>query len=153
MLVRRFFGENLFDEFFDDFAFPRYEERRVPQNNQRPMPPAQPMRTDVQESDTGYKLDIELPGVRKENLSVALKDGYLTIHAETKSEDEQKDSNGNYIRRERFFGTCSRSFYVGEDVTEQDIKAQFQNGVLTLCIPKKEAKPQVETERFIPIEG
>ena len=82
-----------------------------------------------------------------------MKDGYLTITATTKTNDDQKDENGKYIRRERYYGTCSRSFYVGEDIAQEDIKAKFEDGILKIGIPKKEAKPEVEANNFITIEG
>ena len=111
------------------------------------------MRTDVKETDSGYELDIDLPGCKKENVKAELKEGCLTISAETNRSDEQKDENGRYIRRERYYGNCSRSFYVGEDITEEDIRAKFEDGILKVSIPKKEAKPVVEESKFIQIEG
>ena len=111
------------------------------------------MKTDIKESDAGYELEIDLPGYRKENVKAELKEGYLTISAESRQENSQKDDAGKYIRRERYYGTCSRSFYVGDEVTEQDIKARFEDGILKVAIPKKEARPAVEESRFIAIEG
>ena len=115
------------------------------------------MRTDVKESDTGYEMEIDLPGFSKDEVTVELKDGYLTISAakgldkdEAKSDKEAQ--KGNYIRRERYSGACQRSFYVGEGVTEEDIKASFKHGILKLNIPKKDAK-QVESKKYIAIEG
>lgn len=140
------FGENLFDEFFEDFARPA---RSVARYNTTPGI----MRTDIRESDAGYELDIDLPGCKKENVKAELKEGYLTISAETNKSDEQKDENGKYIRRERYYGTCSRSFYVGEDITQEDIRARFEDGILKVSVPKKEAKPVIEESRYIPIEG
>ena len=147
MLMPSIFGEDLFDEFFDDFARPAKKVSRV-----GVAAPAV-MRTDVKESETGYELDIDLPGYKKEDVQAQLKDGYLTITATTKTNDDQKDENGKYIRRERYYGTCSRSFYVGEDIAQEDIKAKFEDGILKIGIPKKEAKPQLPEKKYIAIEG
>lgn len=140
------FGESLFDDFFEDFARPARSAARYNTS-------AGIMRTDVKESDAGYELDIDLPGCKKENVKAELKNGYLTINAETNQNNDQKDENGKYIRRERYYGTCSRSFYVGEDVTQEDIKAKFEDGILKVSIPKKEEKPVIEESKYIPIEG
>lgn len=147
MLMPSIFGETLFDEFFDDFARPA--KKSVRYSNAVPSV----MRTDVKESETGYELDIELPGYRKEDVQAELKDGYLTITAKTQNENDEKDSNGKFIRRERYYGTCSRSFYVGEDMKQEDIKAKFENGILKIGVPKKEVQPVVEENKFITIEG
>ncbi|MBO5522068.1 MAG: Hsp20/alpha crystallin family protein [Roseburia sp.] len=147
MLVPSIFGESLFDDFFDDFARPANTSARY-QNMTAGI-----MRTDVKESDNGYELDIDLPGCKKENVKAELKDGYLTISAETNTSNDQKDDNGKYIRRERYYGTCSRNFYVGENVEQEDIKAKFEDGILKVFVPKKEARPQVEDKKYIPIEG
>lgn len=141
------FGESLFDDIFGDFTRPAKNLVRY----NAPAPSV--MKTDIKESDTGYELEIDLPGYRKENVKAELKEGYLTISAESRQENSQKDDAGKYIRRERYYGTCSRSFYVGDEVTEQDIKARFEDGILKVAIPKKEARPAVEESRFIAIEG
>jgi len=140
------------------------------------------MRTDVKETKEAYNLEIELPGMKKENVSLKLKDGYLTVVAENKLEnvaDNKSDvcsdnadaasgaekSNGNagaatsitstprYIRRERFYGSCSRSFYVGEDLTQADIEARFENGILYVLVPKKAPKKMAEEDYLVPIAG
>ena len=147
MLVPSIFGEDLFDSFFEDFARPT---RNVARYN---APAANVMRTDVKETDTGYELDVDLPGYKKENVQVELKDGCLTVTAKTAQSKDEKDENGRYIRRERYSGTCSRSFYVGEDIEQTDIKAKFEDGILKLSVPKKDAKPKVEENRYITIEG
>lgn len=146
MLMPSIFGENLFDDLFD-FARPSREVARysAPANGI--------MRTDVKENDNGYELDIDLPGYKKENVTAELKDGYLMIRAENKSDKEEKNEDGKYIRRERYYGSCSRSFYVGDDVTQEDIKAKFEDGILKISVPKKEEKPQVEETKYIQIEG
>ena len=104
------------------------------------------------ETDTSYELDVDLPGYKKEDVSAKLEDGYLTISASRNANNDEKDKEGRYIRRERFTGQCSRSFYVGEGVTQEDIKARFENGILKLSIPKVEKK-QVEEKKYISIEG
>ena len=147
MLVPSIFGEDLFDSFFEDFARPT---RNVARYN---APAANVMRTDVKETETGYELDVDLPGYKKENVQVELKDGCLTVTAKTAQSKDEKDENGRYIRRERYSGTCSRAFYVGEDIEQNDIKAKFEDGILKLSVPKKEAKPKVEENRQITIEG
>ena len=147
MLMPSIFGENLFDDFFDDFARPI--KRRSGSSNAIPAV----MRTDVKEFEKGFELDIDLPGYKKSDVQAELKDGYLTVSASTKTENEEQTENGKYIRRERYCGSCSRSFYVGDDVTQEDIKAKFEDGILKVTIPKKEAKPEVEENHFIAIEG
>ena len=147
MLVPSIFGEDLFDNFFEDFARPA---RSVARYN---APTVTAMRTDIKETETGYELDVDLPGYKKENVQVELKDGCLTVTAKTAQNRDEKDENGKYIRRERYSGTCSRSFYVGEDIEQTDIKAKFEDGILKLSVPKKEAKPKVEENRYITIEG
>lgn len=147
MLMPSIFGESLFDDFFDDFARPARSVARYS------TPTTNVMKTDVKEDEHGYELNIELPGYKKEDVKAQLNDGYLTISAETNRSNDQKDENGKYIRRERYCGTCSRSFYVGEDITEEDIKAKFENGILKLTVPKKEAAPEVKENKYIAIEG
>lgn len=147
MLMPSIFGESLFDDFFDDFARPARNSARYNASA------LNVMKTDVKENGQGYELDIELPGYGKENVKAELKNGYLTIQAESKQDTEQKDEAGRYIRRERYYGACSRSFYVGEDITQTDIKAKFEDGILKVSIPKKEAKPVIEESKYIPIEG
>ena len=147
MLMPSIFGESLIDSFFDDFAAHAKKVMRynTPVNNI--------MKTDIKDTKEGYELDIELPGYNKEDVSAELKDGYLTISASTKSDEGEKDEKGKYIRRERYYGSCSRSFYVGEAITQEDIKARFENGILKLFVPKKEEKPAVEEKKYITIEG
>ncbi|MBA4697791.1 MAG: Hsp20/alpha crystallin family protein [Ruminococcus sp.] len=142
MLMPSIFGENFMDDFF---GFPeRYFGRNFSTNRM--------MQTDVAETDDGYEVTMDLPGFKKEDVKAELKNGYLTITANTNTNNDEKDKNGKYIRRERYSGTCSRSFYVGENVTQEDIKARFENGTLKLDIPKKE-KPKVEESKWISIEG
>lgn len=145
------FGENLFDNFMEDFAFPEFPniDKVLYGKNARNL-----MKTDVKETNTGYEMDIDLPGFQKDEVKVSLENGYLTICA-TKGLDknEQEADTGKYIRRERYSGTCERSFYIGKNITENDIKGEFKHGILKLTIPKKEIKPAIEEKKYISIEG
>ncbi len=147
MLMPSIFGENLFDDFFNDFARPSKSLMRYQ------TPASNVMRTDIKETASGYELDIDLPGYKKSEVQAELKEGYLTINASTSRDDGEKNKDGQYIRRERYYGSCSRSFYVGDAVTQEDIKARFEDGILKVCVPKKEAKPEVEESKYIAIEG
>lgn len=109
-----------------------------------------PMKTDITEKDGNYLLDIELPGCQKEDIKMELDDGYLTIMASRSSNNEEKDEKGNVIRQERYSGTFQRSFFVGEDVKETDIKATYDNGELKVLVPKKEAK--LPEKKYISID-
>ena len=111
------------------------------------------MSTDVRETDKGYMVDIDMPGFKKDDISLDLQNGYLTISAHRNSSHEDKDDNGRWLRRERYMGSCSRSFYVGEDVKESDIHASYRNGTLCIQVPKMQAQPQVESKHQIAIEG
>ena len=146
MLVPSIFRDSLFDDFMDDFMFPT-----VYRTNEKK--PEQPMfmRTDVKELENGYELSIDLPGYRKEDVKLSLKKGYLTVSAETTKNNDEKDENGKYIRRERYTGSMQRSFYVGERISEEDIKAKFENGILMINVPKQEPK-KVEEKKYITIE-
>ena len=144
------FGENLFDDFFDsgfDRAFWGGRDALYGKHAKHLM------KTDVKETENEYKLSVDLPGVKKDDLKAQLKDGYLTISATVNQNNDEKDEEGRYIRRERFSGSFNRSFYVGEDVSQDDISAKFENGTLMLTVPKKEHVPQVEEKKYIAIEG
>ena len=151
-------NNNLFDTFFSDpwFNDPWFDDRDVQKaqkklygHNGKRM-----MLTDIKESDKGYELEMDLPGFKKDEIKVELNNGYMTISAAKGLDEDEKDKkSGKYIRRERYTGSCQRSFYVGEDVTEEDIKAEFKHGLLKLFVPKKEAKPAVEQKKTISIEG
>ena len=141
MLLPSIFGDNLFDNFMDD-KFPVVDRKPV-----KTMPTI--MRTDIKETEDHYELAVELPGFKKEDVKIHLKDGYLNISASTESNDEEND--GKYLRRERYTGSMTRSFYVGKDLTEEDVKAKFGNGVLTLSLPK-EAPKKIEEPKYICIE-
>ena len=144
MLMPSIFGENLFDDFFNDFPF--YYDDKAMKDTEKKLygkRASHVMKTDIKEMDNGYQLVVDLPGFTKDEIKASLENGYLTISAE----------KGHYIRRERYAGACSRSFYVGEDVQQEDIKAEFKHGILKLFVPKKEAKPAVEEKKHIAIEG
>ena len=142
MLLPSIFGDNLFDNFMDDM-FPASERKTV-----KTMPSI--MKTDIKETDDQYVLSVELPGFNKEDVKLSLKDGYLNISA-TAQDEEEEEKDGKFLRRERYTGAMTRSFYVGEDITEEDVKAKFGNGVLTLSHPK-EAPKKIEEPKYICIE-
>ena len=145
MLMPSIFGESLLDDFFDEFNGGTRNRVRyaAPSNGV--------MRTDIKESADDYEISIDLPGYQKEDVQAELKDGYLIISA--KNERSTDDSDGKtFVRRERFYGTCSRSFYVGEEIKQEDISAKFENGVLTMTVPKHVEKP-VEEKKYISIAG
>lgn len=151
MLTPSIFGRNFVDDFFNDPFDDMFRDMfrtSYERTNTNGL-----MSTDVQDLGDHYQMEMELPGYQKEDLKADLKDGYLMISAQHKEENDTKDENGKFVRRERYTGNCSRSFYVGEDITQDDIKAKFENGVLRLDIPKKEAKPAVEEAKCIAIEG
>ncbi|MCB6416555.1 Hsp20/alpha crystallin family protein [Dorea acetigenes] len=131
----------LFDDMWNDPFFTRSYERSS----------SQVMRTDIHEKDGNYVVEMELPGYAKEDIKADLKDGYLTITAHKNETKEEKDAKGNCIHKERYTGTCNRSFYVGEELTQEDIKAAFTDGVLKLQFPK-EVKKQEEQPKLITIE-
>ena len=154
MLMPSIFGEDLFDNFMKDFPFfddntESNVEKKLYGRRGKNL-----MKTDIKEFDDKYEVEIDLPGFKKDEITVELDDGYLTISAaKGLDQDEKEKESGRYIRRERYASACSRSFYVGEGVTEEDIKAEFKHGILTLVVPKKEAKPAVEQKKYIAIEG
>ena len=146
MLMPTIFGERLFDSFMDDFGFPSVDRIACSKNT------SNLMRTDIKETDDSFELDVEIPGYKKDDVKVQLKDGYLTVNASRESNDEVKDEEGKFLRRERYSGSMSRSFFVGENTTEEDIKAKFEDGVLKLAFPKEQPK-KVEEPKYIAIEG
>ena len=152
MLMPSIFGENLFDDFFGDFPFYYDKDMKNVEKKLYGRKASHVMKTDIKETDNGYELIVDLPGFTKDEITAELKDGYLTIHATSNQNKDEKDEDGKYIRRERYSGSCNRSFYVGDAVTEEDIKASFENGTLKMTIPKKEAKA-VPEKKFISIEG
>ena len=152
MMMPSIFGENLFDDFMNDFAFPDFTDNANIEKALYGKHAGHVMKTDVKETDAGYEVDIDLPGFKKDEISAKLDDGYLTISASKGLDKDEKNKEGKYIRKERYAGAMSRSFYVGGDVTEEDIKAKYEDGILRLSIPKKEAKA-VENKKYIAIEG
>lgn len=132
---------NLFDDMFRDPSFSRPFENAT----------SQIMKTDIHEKDGNYMIEMELPGYAKEDIKADLKDGYLTISAVRNKTKEEKDAKGNCVRKERYTGSCNRSFYVGDRVTQEDIKAAFKDGVLALQVPKDVPKA-VEQPKLITIE-
>ena len=149
MLRPSIFNDNLFDDFFEFPFFDDRAERKLYGHNAKNI-----MKTDIKEHKDGYELEIDLPGFHKDEIQAVLKDGYLTISAAKQlNQDEKEKESGKYIRRERYSGSCQRSFYVGDEITQEDIKAEFKHGILKLFVPKKEAKPEVEQRKFVSIEG
>lgn len=143
MLLPSIFGDNLFDDFMDDF-FPAVQRKPVKSIQTI-------MKTDIKETADNYELGIELPGFKKEDVKIKLNDGYLTVSASSETSEEEKDKDGKFIRRERYTGAMTRSFFVGKGLTEEDIKAKFENGVLTVALPK-EAPKKIEEAKYIAIE-
>ena len=146
MLMPSIFGESLFDDFDNlmNFSFPDVDKTLYGKHAKNMM------KTDVKEKDNGYEVAIDLPGFKKDEMKIELNDGYLTISAEKGLDKDETDKNGSLIRQERYAGSLSRSYYVGEDITENDIHAKFENGVLTIEVPKKEETKPVE--KYIAIE-
>ena len=149
MMLPSIFGEDLFDEMMD---FPFEDDFFGKRNPLYGKKAKNMMKTDVKEHETGYEVDIDLPGFKKDELNLDLTDGYLTISASKGLDKDEEDKKGKYIRKERYAGSMSRSFYVGDGITEDDIKAKYENGILKLSIPKKEAMA-VEQKKHIAIEG
>ncbi|WP_417039789.1 Hsp20/alpha crystallin family protein [Clostridium porci] len=154
MLMPSIFGEDLFDDFFDDFPFYDDKAERRLEKKLYGRRAQNLMKTDIREMDNGYEVVIDLPGFKKDEVKASLDNGYLTISAAKGLDQDEKDKeSGRYIRRERYAGACERSFYVGEHVTQEEIKAKFKHGILKLFVPKKETKPVVEENKYIAIEG
>ena len=154
MLMPSIFGENLFDDFFNDFPFYNDRDMKKAERKLYGHRAKNLMKTDIKEKGDSYILEMDLPGFKKDEIQVSLENGYLTVQAARGvDKDEQEKKTGRYIRQERYAGACERSFYVGDDLTQDDIKGEFHHGVLKLTIPKKEAKPAVEQSKSISIEG
>lgn len=147
MLRPSIFGDDLFNDFMNDFSF--YNAPSLYNRH-----PNNVMKTDIKETDTSYEVEIDLPGFDKSDVKASLEDGYLAISAVKEVNNDEKDEkSGRYIRRERYTGECRRCYYVGEDITEEDIKAEFKDGILKLSIPKQDTKPHVEKKKYIEIGG
>ena len=138
MMIPRRNHFDLFDEMFRDPFFEGTESKV--------------MKTDIKEKKDKYLIDIDLPGYEKENIKMEISDGYLTVHASVNKEVDNEKEKGKYVRKERYVGECSRSFYVGENVKEEEIKAKFKNGTLTIEVPKKDDKKELPEKKYIPIE-
>ena len=148
MYMPSIFNNSVFDNFDNwmDFSFPSFNQRLYGASS------SQLMKTDVKETDKDYEVSIDLPGFKKEELQIELKDGYLTVSAAKGLDKDEEDKKGKYIRKERYAGAMQRSFYVGEDVTQEDIKGEYKHGILKLFVPKKEAKPVSNDPKYITIE-
>ena len=140
MMMPSIFGENLFDDFMEDaFKSPIFGKREK-----------NLMKTDIRENDNGYELDMDLPGFKKDEITVNLRDGYVTISAERGMERNEKDEKtGKFVRQEHYSGSCQRSFYVGEGVKQEDMKARFEDGILHLEFPKASPKQVEESHRIL----
>lgn len=146
MLMPSIFGERLFDDFMDEFAFPDIDKKLYGKHA------AHIMKTDVKENDNTYEVDIDLPGFKKDEIQIQLESGYVTVSAAKGLDKDEKDKEGKYIRRERYAGNVSRSFYVGDNVRKEDIHPKFENGILSFTVPK-EQKAVKDTSHYIAIEG
>ena len=153
MMLPKLFGEDLFEDFMNftyDMDFDRHFMKHNPLMGKRER---NLMKTDVKEKDGNYIMDMDLPGCKKEDITLSLTDGYLTVAANRSVDKDEKDDQGNYIRRERYSGSCQRSFYVGSDVEESDIKAKFDGGILHIEFPAGKVNRQIEKKGTIAIEG
>ena len=138
MLMPSIFGENLFDDFFNDFPF--YYDDKAMKDTEKKLygkRASHVMKTDIKEMDNGYQLVVDLPGFTKDEIKASLENGYLTISAEKGLDKDEENKKGRILRQERYAGSCSRSFYVG-DVKPEDIKAKYESGVLTVLVPKED---------------
>ena len=141
MFMPSIFNKGFIDDVFDDDFFVDSKSRKAIGN------------TDIKELEDKYELEVELPGFTKEDIKAEVNNGYLVVTAEHNNNKEEKDEKGRYIRKERYSGQCMRSFYVGSELKEEDIKAKFENGILKLEVPKKEFEKKVEQKKYIQIEG
>ena len=144
------FGENLFDDFMNDFAFPAFPDvdKTLYGKHAKNL-----MKTDVKEKEDGFQVDIDLPGFKKDEIQIELHDGTVTVSAEKGLDKDEQDKDGKYIRRERYAGGMSRSFYVGEHITEADIHPKYENGILSFFVPKAKEQAVEEKKHYISIEG
>lgn len=152
MFTPSIFGESLFDDWMDDFEKEFDKELRPAKNPLYGKHAKNMMKTDVKETDSGYEVDVDLPGFKKDEIQLELNDGYLTISAEKGLDKDEENEKKHYLRRERYAGGMSRSFYVGEGITEKDIHAKYEYGILKLSIPKEQPKA-VPEKHLISIEG
>ena len=138
MLMPRRNDFDLWDDFFNDPFFSSRKEMKL-------------MKTDIREKDDKYLLDIDLPGYSKEDIKISVENGYLTVSAK-KEESKEESEKGSYIKKERYSGECQRSFYIGDDIEAEDVKASFKNGILTLDIPKKEDQEKLPEKKYVEID-
>ncbi len=154
MFMPTVFGNDLFDDFFNFFPYVDDKEFKNTEKKLYGKNADHIMKTDVKEMDDAYELEMDLPGFKKEEIQISLENGYMTINAvKGLDEDEKEKKTGKYIRRERYVGSCCRSFYVGENLTEEDIQAEFKHGILKLTIPKKDPKKEVKEKKYVAIAG
>ena len=146
MLMPSIFGENLYNDDWMNFGFPEVEKALYGKHA------SHEMKTDVRETDSGYEVDIDLPGFKKDEINIQLDNGYLSISAAKGLDKDEQYKEGKYIRKERYAGSMSRSFYVGNAITQDDIKAKYESGILRLSVPKKAAE-EIEGAKRIAIEG
>lgn len=151
-MPRLYNNNSIFDDLFHDDWFPTKElenvEKKLYGHRAKNM-----MNTDIKETEDGFEMEMDLPGFKKEEVTAELDNGYLTISAaKNLNKDETEKKTGKYIRRERYAGSCQRTFYVGDNITQEDIKANFKHGILRLSIPKKNEK-EIEKNKYISIEG
>ncbi len=146
MLMPSIFGENLFNDDWMDFNFPDIDKALYGKHAQNVM------KTDVRETESGYELDVDLPGFKKDEISAQLDNGYLTISAAKGLDKDEEKKDGKYIRKERYAGAMSRSFYVGDGLSQSDIKAKYEDGILKISVPKMDKKA-IESSKTIAIEG
>lgn len=152
MLMPSVMGTDLFDTFFNDSWFDdrdfRNTEKKLYGHHAKNL-----MQTDIKEKDDSYELEMDLPGFKKDEIQMELNDGVLTISAAKGLDKDEEDKKGNYIRKERYAGSMSRSFYVGKHVTVEDVHPKYESGILSFSVPKAEAKPVEEKKHYISIEG
>ena len=144
------FGENLFDDFMNGFAFPAFQDvdKALYGKHAKNL-----MKTDVKDTKDGYEVDIDLPGFKKDEIKIQLNNGTLTVSAAKGLDKDEEDKEKKYVRRERYAGAMSRSFYVGKHVTVEDVHPKYESGILSFSVPKEEAKPVEEKKHYISIEG
>ena len=149
MMMPSILGENLFDDFMNDFRLPAFPDvdKELYGKHAKNL-----MKTDVKETEKGYEVDMDLPGFKKEDVKIQLKNGYLNIQATREEKKDEKDDKGKYVRRERYTGTCNRSFYVGSSIKHEDIHAKYENGILHVTFPKEETKKEAEEKKFVSID-
>ena len=151
MMMPSIFGENLFDDDWMNFPFEQdFWGKKNPLYGKHAK---NLMKTDIRDVDGNYELEIDLPGFKKDEIQMELNDGVLTISAAKGLDKDEEDKKGNYIRKERYAGNMSRSFYVGKHVTVEDVHPKYESGILSFSVPKAEAKPVEEKKHYISIEG